>query len=195
MQCQHLQVCREKWRLSVAGAAAARAEGSAWPSRYWMERSWKQGSASSTAVARSVLPRNTDLRQPTLCSHTSTPSCCPLGPGEHPQIQPKSSGHPPPLPPRLRGSRDRCGASALAEAAALGPGPEPGAAAGQLKHPALPLVTAPQGTCSAEPHTRGWGPPAPTGRLSVCSGQAGPTKRQEGGVVALPGFSGHSQGR
>lgn len=55
----HLQVCREKWRLSVAGVAAAKAEGSAWPSRYWMERSWKQGSASSTAVARSALRRDT----------------------------------------------------------------------------------------------------------------------------------------
>lgn len=59
VQCRHLQVCREKWRFSVAGAAAARAEGSAWPSRYWMERSWKQGSASSTAVARSALQRET----------------------------------------------------------------------------------------------------------------------------------------
>lgn len=84
VQGQHLQVCREKWRLSVAGAAAARAEGSAWPSRYWMERSWKQGSASSTAVARSVLPRDThtsDCRHPTLCSHTSIPSWCHPSPG------------------------------------------------------------------------------------------------------------------
>lgn len=84
VQGQHLQVCREKWRLSVAGAAAARAEGSAWPSRYWMERSWKQGSASSTAVARSVLPRDTDLRE-------QTPH--PVLPHQHPQlVSPQSRG-------------------------------------------------------------------------------------------------------
>lgn len=53
----HSHVLREKWRFSVAAAAAAMAAGSAWPRRYWMERSWKQGSASSTAVARSALQR------------------------------------------------------------------------------------------------------------------------------------------
>lgn len=74
VQWQHSQLCREKWRLSVAGAAAARAEGSAWPSRYWMERSWKQGSASSTAVARSVLPG------------TQTSDNPPCAPNQHPQL-------------------------------------------------------------------------------------------------------------
>lgn len=57
-QQEHLHLRREKCRLSVVGAAAARAEDSVWPRRYWMERSWKQGSASSTAVARSALRRD-----------------------------------------------------------------------------------------------------------------------------------------
>lgn len=66
---QHSHVLREKWRFSVAAAAAAMAAGSACPSRYWMERSWKQGSASSTAVARSALQRDRHGQALPLCPH------------------------------------------------------------------------------------------------------------------------------
>lgn len=59
VQCRYLQVCKEKCLLSAEGGMAARADGSAWPSRYWMERSWKQGSARSTAVARLALQTHT----------------------------------------------------------------------------------------------------------------------------------------
>lgn len=85
-RCAHSHVFREKWRFSVAGAAAARAEGSAWPSRYWMERSWKQGSASITAVARSALQRDITVR---LCP-LPTPSC-PHPPGQAPGCVPRHS--------------------------------------------------------------------------------------------------------
>lgn len=85
-RCAHSHVFREKWRFSAAGAAAARAEGSAWPSRYWMERSWKQGSASITAVARSALQRDITVR---LCP-LPTPSC-PHRPGQAPGCVPRPS--------------------------------------------------------------------------------------------------------
>lgn len=85
-RCAHSHVFREKWRFSAAGAAAARAEGSAWPSRYWMERSWKQGSASITAVARSALQRDITVR---LCP-LPTPSS-PHRPGQAPGCVPRPS--------------------------------------------------------------------------------------------------------
>jgi len=161
-QCQHLQVCREKWRLSVAGAAGARAEGSAWPSRYWMERSWKQGSASSTTVARSALRRDTDRcardnlqGHPAASPASSPPTPASMEPGKHAQMQPKGSSHPPPPPPPppspRRGSGDRYGASALAEAAALSRGWGWGAA-GWLKQPAPPR----QGYQERSQNGRGW---------------------------------------
>lgn len=83
----HSHVFREKWRFSVAGAAAARAEGSVWPSRYWMERSWKQGSASITAVARSALQRDITVRP---CPPSPPPSC-PHQPGQAPGCVPGHS--------------------------------------------------------------------------------------------------------
>lgn len=166
-------MCREKWRLSVAGGAAARAEGSAWPSRYWMERSWKQGSASSTAVARSVLPRDTPQT-------TDSPPCAP------------TPACPAGVPP-LQGNMLKCSQRAAVILPLLLCHPDSQALGidAAIQHllrlqplgqclslgccraaeaSRAALVTAPHGRCSAEPHARGWGPPAPTGQLRVHSG-------------------------
>lgn len=180
----------------MAGGAAARAEGSAWPSRYWMERSWKQGSASSTAVARSVLPRDTPQT-------TDSPPCAPT------PACPASA-------PPLQGNILKCSQRAAVILLLLLCHPDSQALGidAAIQH-LLRLQPLGQclslGCCRAAEASRA-APGHSTSREMLCRASCqglGPSctnrtaqgalrvsrspKRQEGEVVALAGFTGHRQ--